>query len=466
MALPGISITINPNGLRQLAASGANVCVKLGISTIGTVNTLYSFADPATATSTLGVGPLVEAVVDTLAGAGGTVLALRLNPTTAGGVTAGTHSPALGAGTVVGSTAGDGPSDSYAVQVTIVTSGALGAALFTYSLDGGNNVSGQILVPLGGVYAVPGANLTLTFAGALVALDVYTITTTPAAYSTANVTTAFGVILADATEWGFAHIVGQGASAAAAASLAAVVDTQMVLAEAAFRYVFGIVECPSTEADSALVTAFTSFVSERTMVCAGDIGHISAITGRVIRRNCGTVVSTRLSLIPAKEHPGKVARGPLRNVKSIYRNEAATPALDAQRFTTLRAFVKKQGYFVTRGNMMAVNGSDYSNVMNRRVMDIACSFAYQSLLDVLNTEVQVDKGTGFIYPPEAAAVEKIVRGDILGGLDGNAIDASVTVSKTEAILSTHRYPVDIGVLPFGYAEQIKTTIGFINPALA
>jgi hypothetical protein len=466
MSLPGISITINPNGLRQLAASGANLSVKLGISTLGTANTLYQFADAATAIATLGVGPLAEAVVDTLALAG-QVAAVPLTVTGAGSVTNGAHVGG-GAGTVVPSVTSPATSanDAYVGLVTIVGAGALGAALFTYSMDGGNNTSGQILVPAGGVYAIPGTNVTLTFASTFVVGDTYAFTTTAAVYTTASVTSAFTALLADPTEWGYAHVVGQGANAAAAATMAGVVDTQMALAQAAFRYVFGVIECPTSEADSALISAFQSFVSDRTMVCAGDIGHVSAVNGWVIRRNCATVVTSRLALIPAKEHPGKVQRGPVKNVKSLYRNEAATPALDAQRFTTLRTFVKKQGYFVTRGNMMAVNGSDYSNVMNRRVMDIACTYAYSSLLTVLNDTVPVDKATGYIYPPAAAATERLVRSDILGGLNGNARDVSVTVSKTEAILSTKRYPVDIGVLPFGYAEQIVTTIGFVNPALA
>ena len=470
MALPGISITINPNGLRQLAASGANVCCKLGISSLGTVNTLYSFADPATVVSTLGAGPLVEAILDTLAVAGGTVLAVPLAHSTAGTVGASTHT-GTGTGTVTGSSSASAY-DAYQVVVTIVTAGTLGTALFTWSVDGGNTTSGQVLVPLStGVYVIPGTLVTLTFAGTFVVGDTYAFSTTPAAFATGDVTAALAGLLADPTDWGFVHVIGQASTAAGAAALAAIVDAQMVAAAAAFRYVFGIVECPTLDSGGALIAdatisgAFTSFVSERTMVCVGDIGHISSFNGWTLRRNCSTAVASRLSQIPAREHPGKVVRGPLKGVKSLYRNETATPYLDAQRFTTLRSFVKKQGFFITRGEMMAVNGSDYANVMNRRVMDIACSYAYGSLLNVLNSDVAVDKGTGFIYPPEAASVERAVRGDILRGLNGNARDATVQVSKTEPILSTKRFPVDIGILPFGYAEQIVTTIGFINPAL-
>lgn len=473
MSLPGISITINPNGLRQLAASGANLSVKLGVCTLGAPNTIYQFADPATAIAALGTGPLVEAVVDTLALAG-QVIAVPISGNGPGAVNNGSHTGS-GSGTVVASIPGTSPTDTFDGLVTIVGSGGLGAALFTYTLDGSNQVSGQILVPAGGVYTIPGSGITLTFANVFVLGDTYVFSASPAPMNNSGVTNAFTALFADPTEWGFAHVINQGGTVAAAASLAALADTQMVLAQAAFRYVFTIIECPTIDnttppgssiTDSAIISAFASFVSERVMVCAGDIGHVSAVNGRVIRRNCATVVSSRLAQIPAKEHPGKVQRGPLKNVKSLYRNEATTPALDAQRFTTLRTFVKKQGYYVTRGNMMAVNGSDYSNVMNRRVMDIACTYAYASLLTVLNDSVPVDKATGYIYPPAAAATERLVRSDILGGLNGNARDVSVTVSKTEAILSTKRYPVDIGVLPFGYAEQIVTTIGFVNPALA
>jgi len=283
------------------------------------------------------------------------------------------------------------------------------------------------------------------------------------------VTTALTALLADPTEWFNVHIIGMGANAAAAASLAAVVDAQMVIAEAAFRYCYASIECPTAEVDATIAAAFATFVSPRTMVCVGDIGHQSYINGLRVRRNCGIAVCSRLALVPPSEHPGDVSRGPLPSVKSLYPNFGQTgwsPSyLDSQRFTTLRTWVKKRGYYVTRGNMMAENGSDFANVMNRRVMDVACGAAYLALLEVVNDKVPVNDA-GTIYGPAAAATEKYVANQITVALDGNATNVTVSVSKTEQILTTKRYPVSIGLRPFGYAEDIRATIGFVNPAIA
>lgn len=551
MPIPFISLTVLGNGLGQLPPSSANVCAKLGICSAGVPNTLYPEADIATAQAQLGVGPLVEATVDSLSVAGGTVIAVPLNPSTAGsfgsvdstGATAGSltvsAAPAQtidlqivtggtpgtmtfkwrlnggaysapvattgttfsflvpgtlttvtfsnnsytstatwtisklgvislsGTGTVGWVTQVSSPLDAYSIWATIVTGGALGTGVFTYSVDGGNNTSGQVLLPSGGAYAIPNTGVVLTFSAATyVVNDVFKVQANAASFGTTDVTNALTALLADPTEFGFFHIIGQPANAAAAASMAAVVDTQAQNAFAAFRFVFGVHECPTSESDSTVATAFANFVSDRTMVCAGDIGHISSITaGRVIRRNCSTVVATRLAAVKAKIHPGKVADGAVKNVKNIFRDEFKTPYLDAQRFTTMRTWPKRRGFYITRGMMMADQGSDFANVQNRRVMDIALGFLYQGLLQIVNSEVPVDPKTGFLYGPYAEAIEKSLRNTIIVGLDGNAIDVRVAVSRTEPILTTKRFPASVGIIPYGYAEFIYGTIGFVNPAL-
>lgn len=555
--LPGIGITILSNGLGQLPPSSANVCAKLGICSIGVPNTIYQEGDITVAQADLGTGALVEAVVDSLAVAGGSVIAVPLTASTAGTVGSVVTTKVTGAGvitpsaapaqvitakivtagalgtmtaqfsvnggaygpiitstvtswpyavpgtlttltfsahaytsgdvwtiattgviTVVGTgtaswvTQASSPLDAYAIVVTVAAAGALGAGIFTYSVDGGNNTSGQILIPSSGIYAIPGTGVVLTFSAATYVLgDVYTFSTTGASFGTSDVNAAMAVLTADAREWAFFQIIGQGASAAAAASMAAVVDTQAFIAEAGFRYVFGISECPTVEVDATITAAFASFVSTRTMVCVGDIGHISSVTpGRVIRRNCATVIASRIALCQPKEHPGKFSLGAVKNVKSLYPNFGATTwnpiTLDGARFATMRTLPKAVGYFVTRGNLMAANGSDFSNVMNRRCMDLACGFGYQALLQILNSEIQTDPSTGFIYEPVAAGVEVFTRAQIITGLGGNITQARVTVSRTEPILSTKKFPVSIGIIPFGYAEFINVTIGFVNPALA
>src|SRR5205823_4993460 len=66
------------------------------------------------------------------------------------------------------------PLDGYSVIVTITTSGAPGAGIFTYSLDGGNITSAAILIPGGaGIYVIANTGVVLTFASTFTAADTY-----------------------------------------------------------------------------------------------------------------------------------------------------------------------------------------------------------------------------------------------------------------------------------------------------
>lgn len=372
------------------------------------------------------------------------------------------------------------PLDSFDVRMVVSTTGAEGAGVFTYSLDGANNVSGQILIPsivsASSRYGIPDSGVVLVFSGTFTVNDDYRFTTTTATFTTGDVTNAITVLRADATEWGFIHVVGMGANSGAAASMASTLDTQMTVCETEFRYVWAAMETPtagsitssgvSVEADSAVAASFASFASSRVMVCAGDFQHVSSLTGNKIRRNASTTITSRIAHIPVSEDPAWVGRGALKNVKSLYRDEAKTTYLDAQRFATLRTHIGLQGYYVTNGMMMASAGSDFTYVQFRRIVDVACRTARQALLPYLSQKIRVDKKTGFIDPRDAVTIERNVNAKLNAALvaPDDAVDTIVAVSRTEPILSTLTMPVEIGVLPFGYSKFIRANIGLLNPA--
>ncbi len=561
MAIPNVNLTV-VQGLGGVPGSAGKTSLTLGISSGGVVGQLYGLADVPTLQSTLGQGPLVEAMADKLTVAGGLQYAMPLNPSSNGSVGSTNTSLVTGAATVTGSAApaqsiavkiilggaigtftfavsinggaygapvvttgspfpylvpgtltkitfaagtyvandvytistlgavtlvGSGPSasnltftssplDGYDVRVAITTAGALGAGVFTYSVDGNNNVSAQILIPSGGKYAIPNTGVVLTFSGTFVAGDIYSFTTATASYSAGDVATALAAFLLTPTAGlvSLVHIVGMGANAAAAATLAATVDSQMTAAFTAQKYMRAIIECPTSEADSALASAFAAFSSQRVLVCAGDIGHISSSTpGRIIRRNCATVFVSRLCAIKPSEHPGYVGstKGKLPNVASLYPNGTVTTwtpdALDATRFVTLRSFPGR-GYFVTRGNTMAPGGDDYSNIMNCRVMDVASTQAIFSLQPFLNRDLRVKKTDGTIDERDASGIETIVRAQIEAQIvaTDDATNVTVTISRTTNLLTTKSMPTTIAIVPKGYAENIPILIGLINPALA
>lgn len=364
------------------------------------------------------------------------------------------------------------PVDAYDIQIKIVTPGALGTGAFQYSLDGGNSWSGTIATPSSGVYVLANTGIVLTFVGTFSQDDVYAGTATAPGFSNSDLTTALQALLANPSEWGLVHVVGTAASAAAAVTLAAVVGAQTAAAEAAFRYVFGMVECPQGEGDSALKTAAASYVDPRVAIVAGDIGLLSPLTGRLQKRNLAWAYAARLSAIKLSSHPGQVDSsnngGALKNVRSLYRDETATPGLDDARFVTARSLIGQGGYFITRGRMMAAPGSDFSQVMNRRVMDRGCSVARSGFLQYVNKDIRLDRVTGFIDEVDAQKIEKTVGSKLTAALisEDEASAVQTTISRSDNLLSTSTLNAEVAITPKGYSENIKVKIGFQNPALA
>jgi hypothetical protein len=558
MSLPNVQINIVDPGLGIVPASAGKTQVKLGVCQKGVPNVLLSAGSVSAARDAIGSGPMLDAVAQVLAVAGGTVLMMPVLPSSYGTVTSSFALSGVGTGTVSGSkgpeqivkvkiilggalatatfqvavgsgaygatvtTAADpytyqvpgqmftklafavgtyvandvytlnldgtvtrvgsgtatlldgsthSPVDAYEVWVEITTAGALGAGAFRYSLDGGNNWTGSIGIPAGGKYIIPDTGVVLTFSGSFSLDDVYKGTATGAAFVNGDLTTALVALHANASEWGFLHVIGTPSSAANAVTLGGVVGAQTTAMEAAFRYVWGLIECPASEGDSAIKTAFASYVDARIGVAVGDEDLISPLSGRRTKRNKAWSYAARLSAIKLSSHPGQVAAtdngGALKNVLALYRDESATPGLDEARFVTARTLIGQPGYFVTRGKMMASTSSDFQNVMNRRVMDRACTVARSAFLLYVNSSVAIDDTTGFIDERSAVDIEAVVQAKLEAALidEGEASSVRVVVARTDNLLSTSILNTEVEVIPKGYTETIKVGIGFKNPAL-
>lgn len=357
------------------------------------------------------------------------------------------------------------PVDAYQIYVQITGAGAAGAGTFKYSLDAGKTYSGNITIPLSGKYVLSGSGIVLTFAGTFTLGDIYTGTATAPGYDTTNLNTALTALLADPSDWGWVHVVGQASSAANAYSVAVVVDAAMTAAETQFRYVFGIVECPYAEGDSAIKSAFASFQSSRVGVVVGDCDLFSRLTGRTDKRSFAWAFTARLGAIRISKSPAAVNLGRLANVTGIYRDEAKTPGLDDARFITSRTFVRRSGYYVNQFKLMAAPGSDYTYGENRRVMDRACGLARDAYLEYLNDDVRIDKTTGYIDAGDAQVIDNTVTAKCEAGLSGDMSSVKAQLSRTDNLLSTSTVNAEVNIVPKGYLRAISVTIGFTNPVL-
>ncbi len=359
------------------------------------------------------------------------------------------------------------PVDALEVWVKIVTAGALGTAAFQYSLDGGKTYSAVIATPAAGKYVIAGTGIVLTLVGPFVVGDLYKGSATAPGYGTGDLNTAMTALLLDPTQWGWVHVVGQASTAAGAASVAVALDAHMTAAESAFRYVFGIVECPQAEGDAAIKSAFLAFASSRIGIAVGDTDLFSRLTGRSDRRNVAWSFTARLGKIKLSKDPGEVKQGAIKNVSGLYRDEWATQGLDEARFITARSHIGLPSYYFTNFRMMATPGSDFTYGMNRRVMDRACVITRQAYLYYLNSDVRIDKTTGYIDERDAQAIDAVVTAKLDAALIDEQEASAVTsaLSRTDNLLSTSTANAEVNVIPKGYLKTIAVTIGFQNPVL-
>jgi hypothetical protein len=471
MAIPDVKTSILDGALGLSAPSSSRTHVKLGTSSSGTANALVAVSDLSTLKATFGQGPLVEAAARVLSIAGGPVLCMRVTGSTAGAVGAVT---AAKTGTATLAITG-AAYDAFDIVIEILKGGATliaGVATFRYSLDGGRTYSAELALPTSGVYAADG-NLTFTWTyttgTAFIVGDKWTATSTAPGYSTTDLATAVTALLADPRTWFMLHAVGPASNLTGARGVFAALATHMASAAAAYRYARALMEAPE-DTDANLIANTTGFGDQgdvRVSVAGGFLNVISPISGRSYRRSVAWEAAARLSAVAPSQDIGAVEDGPLSGVVALGRDERSTPALDDARFISARTHVGRQGYYLTRGRIMAPAGSDYGLWTNGRVMDIACAVARDRALRFLNSKVPVN-ADGTIQERSARAIESYIDAGLRAELTqrGDASDVSVQVDRTVNILSTGQLKVRVRVTPYGYASSIDVELGFTSPAIA
>src|SRR6185295_4346145 len=159
MALPGVTVAVQDGNLNLQAGSTSQVPLYLGCSLGGTWNTLYSFGDQQTMTSTLTGGSLLEIAGYNQRVAGGQTYVMPLPPSTRGGASSVTKT-GTGSDTLTVSLA---PWAS--IVITCTTAGALATAKFTFKV--GTGATSQPVTSAAGWsstgYNVPGTYTNIVF---------------------------------------------------------------------------------------------------------------------------------------------------------------------------------------------------------------------------------------------------------------------------------------------------------------
>jgi hypothetical protein len=370
---PQFSATFQ-DGQLQLPAEPLEVPLIVGVSSAGTVATLYDFSNGNTAKNTLGYGPLTEVGLPVLE-VSGRALFLKTTGSVAGtnsAVTATRFASSVGTVTISGAAYRD-----FRGRVLITqTTAALGSGKFKVSLDNGNTYSEELTIPSGGTYTVPNSGITLTFnlqAGTpdFEAGDVHTFTCTCAHWNTTNISDAIAAMLVSPLLMGKkirkVYWTGIPADSTTAATNAAAIAVHMATLQGLDHFARALMDGGSTDTTANYLTNFVAAFSDT---------RVSSVYGRceftsplpTVGFGMGYVsgvapAAVRATEVEISENLMRVNRGPLRGVKSttLSQDEGVNTAFTADAKTiTLRTHRNKPGgAYITAGYLKSPVGSDF-----------------------------------------------------------------------------------------------------------
>ncbi len=128
---------------------------------------------------------------------------------------------------------------------------------------------------------------------------------------------------------------------------------------------------------------------------------------------------------------------------------------------TARTIIGLTGIYVTSGEMMSEEGSDFDLVERRRVMDKACRQVRAAQLVWVNDAVKVGadgspEGIEMLVAQSESPLKTMIT-------NGEISDGYVVVPEGQNILSTKKLLTKVRIVPLGKVAFIENEIAFSNP---
>ena len=188
----------------------------------------------------------------------------------------------------------------------------------------------------------------------------------------------------------------------------------------------------------------------------------------------------KLAAIPVQRNKGRVKDGDL-GVDTAYLTDGATRIEDLSSgeqgqlhdkgYSFMRKWQGKNGYFYSDDPTAAAKSDDYSSFARGRVIDKAMVVTYQTYVEEMLDDLEVDDD-GFIDPSVVKSYQAKIDNALNQRLNSDADTADQNVSRVRSIidpkqniLSTGTISVDLKLTPRGYNKEMSIRLGFENPAL-
>lgn len=237
-------------------------------------------------------------------------------------------------------------------------------------------------------------------------------------------------------------------------------------AEALYAPVFVVLEGKSFKS-AADLPDMTESNYNRVAIMVGDTkkdskdAAVGILAGRIaatpIQRNIGAVLSGALKAT-GMYLGGELVDKSMSDVRTIHDKGYLVP----------RIHVGRAGYYFTDDVMCCEPTDDYAHLTARRTVDKAARIAYDTLLDFLLAEIEINENGTMQVPvikSWQAAVESAVDGQMTAKGELSSVDGSgckCIIDASQNVLSTGRVDVTLKVRPFGYAREIICKLGFLT----
>lgn len=188
---------------------------------------------------------------------------------------------------------------------------------------------------------------------------------------------------------------------------------------------------------------------------------------------CVGTLAGRLATLPVQRNAGRVKDGALfptemyvGNVK-VDEGGSVIAGLYDKGYITPRKYVGRSGYFFTDDRLACDETDDYAHLAHRRVIDKAYRIVYDTLLDMMLDELEVNEdGTlqaGIVKSWQQAVEDALnagmtTSGELSAGDDGEG--CVCYIDQTQNVLATSKVAVTVKVRPFGYARYVDVSLGF------
>jgi len=196
------------------------------------------------------------------------------------------------------------------------------------------------------------------------------------------------------------------------------------------------------------------------LVLGGTLNDGSASVGLVL----GKIVAG-----PPHRNIGRVKDGSLPAITLFIGNKkvdsfAGLGTLIQNGFITFQTYPHKAGYFISDDPMATGALDDYRSLANCRVIDKAAVIAYQTYLEELKDDVDLDKN-GNIAPIDLKHLEAVISNNIMLAMSESISGEPKTfIDPAQNLAAGAKLKVKLRLVPKGYLKQIDVELGFTNPA--